>query len=89
MSFDIDVILRAQARKREAVDRIKALLSTSFAYQPDKDKSFRYQKTIDGNPIQLDLLADVARIKEDEVRLEQLWTLRRQKSTPRLVWSFS
>jgi len=66
MSFDIDVILRAQAREREAMDRIKALLSRSFAYQLDKDKSFRYQKTIDGNPIQLDLLADVARIKEDE-----------------------
>jgi len=69
-SFDIDVILRAQAREREAVDRIKALLSKSFVYQPDKDKSFRYQKTIDGNPIQLDLLADVARIKEDEAILK-------------------
>ena len=67
MSFDIDVLLRAKAREREAVDRIKALLSKSLAYEPDKNASFRYQKTIDGNPIQLDLLADVARIKEDEV----------------------
>jgi len=66
MSFDIDVLLRAKAREREAVDRIKALLSKSLAYEPDKNASFRYQKTIDGNPIQLDLLADVARIKEDE-----------------------
>jgi hypothetical protein len=70
MSFDIDVMLRAQAREREAVDRIKALLSKSFAYQPAKDKPFRYQKTIDGNPIQLDLLADVARIKEDQAILK-------------------
>src|ERR1700722_19359216 len=66
MSFDIDVLLRAKARERESVDRIEALLSKSLAYKPDRDNSFRYQKTIDGNPIQLDLLADVARIKEDE-----------------------
>src|SRR5581483_6900 len=70
MSFDIDVLLRSKARARESVDRIKALLSKSLAYQPDKDASFRYQKTIDGNPIQLDLLADVARIKEDEAILK-------------------
>jgi hypothetical protein len=44
MSFDIDVILRAQAREREAVDRIKALLSKSFAYLPDKDKSLPLSK---------------------------------------------
>ena len=70
MSFDIDVLLRAKARERESVDRIKTLLSKSLAYEPDKNASFRYQKTIDGNPIQLDLLADVARIKEDEAILK-------------------
>jgi hypothetical protein len=70
MSFDIDVVLRARARERESVDRIKTLLSKSLAYEPDKDKSFRYQKTIDGNPVQLDLLADVARIREDEAILK-------------------
>ena len=70
MSFDIDVLLRAKARERESVDRIKRLLSKSLAYQPDKDTSFRYQKTIDGSPIQLDLLADVARVKEDEAILK-------------------
>ena len=70
MSFDIDVLLRAKARERESVDRIKALLSKSLAYQPDKEASFRYQKTIDGNPIQLDLLADVARVQEDEAILK-------------------
>src|SRR5215470_862498 len=69
MSFDIDVLLRAKARERESVDRIKALLSEPLAYEPDRNTSFRYQKTIDGNPIQLDLLADVARIKEDEAIL--------------------
>lgn len=66
MSFDIDVLLRAKARARESVDCIKTLLSKSLAYEPDKESSFRYQKTVDGNPIQLDLLADVARIRQDE-----------------------
>lgn len=59
-------LLRAKARERESVDRIRALLLKSLAYQLDKKASFRYQKTIDGNPIQLDPLADVARAKEDE-----------------------
>jgi hypothetical protein len=70
MSFDIDVLLRAQARGREAVDRIKALLAKSLAYEPDKTDSFRYQKTVDGNLIQLDLLADVARAREDDAILK-------------------
>jgi hypothetical protein len=70
MSFDIDVLLRAKARQRESVDRITALLSQSLAYERDKKASFRYQKTIDGNPIQLDLLADVARIRDDEAILK-------------------
>lgn len=48
------------------MDRIKTLLSKSLAYEPDRESSFRYQKTIDGNPIQLDLLADVARIRQHE-----------------------
>jgi hypothetical protein len=66
MSFDIDVLLRAKGREREAVDRIKALLSKSLAYEPNKDASFRYEKTVDGNIVQLDLLTDLPRIKEDE-----------------------
>jgi len=51
MSFDINVLLCAKARERESADRIKALLSESLAYEPDKNVSFRYQKTIDGNPM--------------------------------------
>jgi hypothetical protein len=70
MSFDIDVLLRAKAREPEFVDRIKALLSKSLAYKPDKTDSFRYQKTVDGNLIQLDLLADVARVREDDAILK-------------------
>jgi len=48
------------------VDRIKDLLSKSLAYTPNKDASFRYQKTVDGNIVQLDLLTDLPRVKEDE-----------------------
>ena len=70
MSFDIDVLLRAKARERESVDRIKALLSSPLGYEPDKQASFRYQKTVDGNTVQLDLLADVARVKEEEAILK-------------------
>jgi len=70
MSFDIDVLLRAKARERESVDRIKMLLSKSLAYERDKNESFRYQKTVDGNPVQLDLLADVARVRQDDAILK-------------------
>lgn len=70
MSFDIDVLLRAQAREREAVDRIKTLLSQSLAYTPNRDASFRYEKRVDGNLVQLDLLTDVPRVKEDEAILK-------------------
>lgn len=66
MSFDIDVLLRAKAREREAVDRIKTLLAKSLAYEPNKDAPFRYEKKIDGNIVQLDLLTDLPRVKEDE-----------------------
>jgi hypothetical protein len=48
------------------VDRIKALLSKSLAYAATKDASFRYEKKVDGNIVQLDLLTDLPRIKEDE-----------------------
>jgi hypothetical protein len=66
MSFDIDLLLPAKAREREAVDRIKALLAKSLAYEPNKDASFRYEKKVDGNIVQLDLLTDLPRIKEEE-----------------------
>lgn len=70
MSFDIDVLLRVKAREREAVDRIKTLLSKSLAYTPNKDASFRYEKNVDGNIVQLDLLTDLPRDKEDEAILK-------------------
>jgi hypothetical protein len=66
MSLDIDVLLRAKAREREAIDRIKKLLSEPLAFKPSKTEAFRYEKSIEGNVVQLDLLADLPRKNEDE-----------------------
>ncbi len=66
MSLDIDVLLRAKARERESIDRIKNLLSEPMAFEPSKTDAFRYEKNIEGNVVQLDLLADLPRRREDE-----------------------
>jgi hypothetical protein len=66
MSLDIDVLLRAKARERESIDRIKNLLSQPLAFEPSKADAFRYEKSIEGNVVQLDLLADLPRRREDE-----------------------
>ncbi|MGA3093726.1 MAG: nucleotidyl transferase AbiEii/AbiGii toxin family protein [Terriglobales bacterium] len=70
MSLDIDVLLRAQARERESVDRIKNLLSEPLAFKPSQTDGFRYEKNVDGNVVQLDLLTDLPRTKEDEAVLK-------------------
>jgi hypothetical protein len=66
MSLDIDLLLRAEAREGKAIDRIKTLLSEPLDFKLSKDASFRYEKTVDGNVVQLDLLADLPRVREDE-----------------------
>ncbi|HWO36563.1 MAG TPA: nucleotidyl transferase AbiEii/AbiGii toxin family protein [Candidatus Acidoferrum sp.] len=66
MSLDIDLLLRARARERETIDRIKDLLSDPLDFERSNTESFRYEKSIDGNVVQLDLLADLPRTKEDE-----------------------
>jgi nucleotidyltransferase AbiEii toxin of type IV toxin-antitoxin system len=66
MSLDIDVLLRARARERETIDRIKGLLSEPLDFERSNTESFRYEKSIDGNVVQLDLLADLPRTREDE-----------------------
>jgi len=66
MSLDIDVLLRAKARERGCIDRIKDLLSEPLAFEPSKADAFRYEKNIEGNVVQLDLLADLPRRREDE-----------------------
>jgi hypothetical protein len=66
MSLDIDVLLRAKARERESIDRIKNLLSEPLAFEPSKTDAFRYEKNVEGNVVQLDLLADLPRRREGE-----------------------
>src|ERR1035441_1253947 len=66
MSLDIDLLLRARARERETIDRIKNLLDEPLDFERSKANSFRYEKTIDGNIVQLDLMADLPRTREDE-----------------------
>ncbi len=58
--------LRARARQRETIDRIKDLLAAPLDYERSNTDSFRYEKNIDGNVVQLDLLADLPRTREDE-----------------------
>jgi hypothetical protein len=55
-----------RARERETIDRIKDLLSEPLDFERSNTESFRYEKTIDGNVVQLDLLADLPRTREDE-----------------------
>jgi hypothetical protein len=66
MSLDIDILLRARARERETIDRIKDLLAAPLDYERSNTDSFRYEKNIDGNVVQLDLLADLPRTREGE-----------------------
>ena len=66
MSLDIDLLLRAAARERENIDRLKMLLSNSLEFVRSNDASFRYEKSVDGNLVQLELLADIPRRREDE-----------------------
>jgi hypothetical protein len=66
MSLDIDLLLRARARERETIDRIKDLLSEPLDFERSNTESFRYEKSIDGSVVQLDLLADLPRTREDE-----------------------
>jgi len=66
MSLDIDLLLRAAARERENIDRLKMLLLNSLEFERSNEASFRYEKSVDGNLVQLELLADIPRRREDE-----------------------
>jgi len=66
MSLDIDLLLRAGARERATIDRIKSLLSGPLDFERSNAASFRYEKTVDGNVVQLDLLADLSRTQDNE-----------------------
>jgi hypothetical protein len=76
MSLDIDMMLRDAARDREIIDRIKMLLSKTMEFQPSRDNAFRYEKAVEGNIVQLDLLTDSPRTREDQsvIRLHGIKT---------------
>ncbi len=66
MSLDIDLLLRAAARDRESIDIVSLLLSQRLEFQRNQDSTFRYEKEVEGNIVQLDLMADLPRVQEDE-----------------------
>jgi hypothetical protein len=66
MSLDIDVLLRAAAREREKIDTLRYLLNNTLGYERSRDASFRYEKEVDGNLVEVELLADLPRGPEDE-----------------------
>jgi hypothetical protein len=68
MSLDIDLLLRQKARERESIDRVKYLLSKSLNFERSNDDLFRYEKSIDGNLVQLDLMADLPRTTTESVK---------------------
>lgn len=68
MSLDIDLMLRETARQAAAVDRLKVLLTGNMEFHPNQDKTFRFEKKIDGNVIQLDLLTDLPRTDDDPIQ---------------------
>ena len=66
MSLDIDLLLRAANRDRGTIDRMNLLLSQTLAFQRNPDSTFRYEKEVEGNIVQLDLMADLPRVQEDQ-----------------------
>lgn len=66
MSLDIDLLFRRAAREREAIDRIRTLLVGGMEFERSRTHSFRYEKTVEGNTVQIDLLIDLPRTEKDE-----------------------
>jgi len=66
MSLDIDLLFRQAAREREVVDRLSALLIGGMEFERSRTHAFRYEKRVEGNVVQLDLLADFPRRDNDE-----------------------
>ena len=69
MSLDIDVLLRARAENANPIDRLKYLVFPTCIYNFERSSStsFRYEKSVDGNLVELDLLADLPRARKDDL----------------------
>ena len=66
MSLDIDLLFRAVARDRGTIDSMNLLLSQTLAFRRNPDSPFRYEKEVEGNIVQLDLMADLPRVQADQ-----------------------
>jgi hypothetical protein len=69
MSLDIDLLFRKEAREGAVIDRIRTLLLGRMEFVLSSTRPFRYEKKVEGNLVELDLLADFPRTeKGDPVR---------------------
>jgi hypothetical protein len=66
MSLDIDVLFRQRAQEHDVVDQIWTLLVGSMEFERSRTLSFRYEKKVEGNIVQLDLLSDFPHTNNDE-----------------------
>jgi hypothetical protein len=66
MSLDIDLLFRQAARERDVIDRIRTLLVGGMEFERSRTYSFRYEKRVEGNIVEVDLLADFPRRDNDE-----------------------
>jgi hypothetical protein len=66
MSLDIDLLFRQASRERDVIDRIRTLLVGGMEFERSTTHAFRYEKKVEGNIVQLDLLADFPRTDDDE-----------------------
>ena len=66
ISMDIDLLFRQTSRERHVVDRIRTLLVGEMDFEPSRTHTFRYEKRVEGNIVQLDLPADFSRSGNDD-----------------------
>jgi hypothetical protein len=66
MSLDIDLLFRKAAREPDVIDRIRTLLIGHMEFERSREHAFRYEKKVEGNLVQLDLLADFPRTDNGE-----------------------
>jgi len=66
MSLDIDLLIREAAREPDVIDRIRTLLIGGMEFERSREHAFCYEKKIEGNLVQLDLLADFPRTDNGE-----------------------
>ena len=65
-SLDIDSLFRQAVWEPDVVDRIRTLLVGGMEFERSRTHAFRYEKKVEGNVVQLDLLADFPRTDNDE-----------------------